>query len=357
MLSPISLKPIGRCLAIIALVWGIAPIAGCSLKNEVHLSGRTMGTTFNVKVVAGYLSRFSNLRGLSGKINQRLEAINRSMSIYLPDSEISKFNAHLKTETAMAVSADFFKVLSLARRLHTITNGAWDGTVMPLVNRWGFGSAERTPDLPDELEIRKLRSSVGFQHITLKGTHSIKKENASISLDLASIAKGYAVDQISEIIKQDGFDNYLVEIGGEVYASGLRKDGKPWRLGINRPEKNASPAQVYKVLSLKDQALATSGDYRNFFEADGKRYSHVIDPRTGYPVANGVVSVSIVADSCAFADGLATAVMVLGVKKGMEIVQTLDGVECLIIVRDDAGGLIDHYSPGLQPEPPGDKAP
>lgn len=139
-----------------------------------------------------------------------------------------------------------------------------------------------------------------------------------------------------------------MEIGGEVFAAGFRKDGKEWRIGINKPQKNAPIDQVYKVLNLQDKGFATSGDYRNYFEVNQKRFSHVIDPRNGYPVDNGVVSVSIIANTCTFADGLATAVMVLGHKKGIDLVNRLDNAECFIVVNREDGALIDHYSKGFQ---------
>jgi thiamine biosynthesis lipoprotein len=173
------------------------------------------------------------------------------------------------------------------------------------------------------------------------------KTLATVTLDLNSIAKGFAVDRISGLLAAGGHKNYLVEIGGEIYAAGVRADGKNWRVGINRPQPDAAIDEVYKAVSLANRAFATSGDYRNFFEIDGVRYSHVIDPRTGYPVSNGVVSVSIIADNCTLADGLATAVMVMGPEKGIQLVNQLNNVECLIIVETPASRLLDFYSPGF----------
>jgi thiamine biosynthesis lipoprotein len=164
---------------------------------------------------------------------------------------------------------------------------------------------------------------------------------------LNAIAKGFGVDQISELLAAAGFQNYLVEIGGEVFAAGVRADGKNWRVGINRPRKDAAFNEVYKAVSIANRAFATSGDYRNFFEIDGVRYSHVIDPRSGYPVSNGVVSVSIIADNCTLADGLATAIMVMGAEKGVQLVNRLDNVECFIVIENPDGCLLDLYSPGF----------
>jgi len=187
-----------------------------------------------------------------------------------------------------------------------------------------------------------------LEHILLSGDKALVKRTAHVQLDLASIAKGYGVDQVSALLRNTGYADFLVEIGGEVYASGIRSDGKPWRIGINRPDKDARHDDVYKVVRLHNAGFATSGDYRNFFERHGRRYSHVIDPRTGYPVSNAVVSASVIADSCTFADGLATALMVLGPEKGLGVVAALDGVECLIIVREDDGILMEHGSKGFR---------
>ena len=320
-------------------------VASCNPQKEIVISGQTMATTYNIKVVKPF---FKSLSELKGKIKQRLEDLNRSMSTYLAQSEISQFNDLKNSDEKFKISEDLFQIMLVAERLYQRTDGAWDGTVNPLVNLWGFGRAGRKNTIPPKAQILKLLSTIGFNHIQLSMDSHLIKRKASISLDLGSIAKGYAVDQIAKLIKYNGINNFLVEIGGEVYASGFRMDGKSWRIGINKPHPEASYDQVYKVIAIKDKAFATSGDYRNFFTVNGKRFSHIIDPRTGYPVDNGVVSVSIIADTCVFADGLATAVMVLGHEKGLELINRLNNVECLIIVRDNDGNLIDYFSEGFQ---------
>ncbi len=335
-----------KCIKISALFFLFLYLGGCGVRKEVLISGKTMGTTYHIKVVTGY---FKNLESLKKKIDMRLEEINRSMSTYIKDSEISRFNTKKNSGEKFDASDDFLHVMIIAENVYKLTDGAWDGTIKPLVDLWGFGVLEKRR-IPPKEEINKLLPDIGFGHIEISSNGYIAKRKASISLDLSSIAKGYGVDQIAELIRINGIENFLVEIGGEVYASGFRKDGKQWRVGINRPNKDAPYDQVYKILSLHDNALATSGDYRNFFEMDGRRYSHVLDPRTGYPVSNRVVSVSIIADTCTFADGLATAIMVLGHEKGLELVNRLDGVECLIIVAKKDGTLIDFYSKGFKSE-------
>jgi thiamine biosynthesis lipoprotein len=237
--------------------------------------------------------------------------------------------------------------MTAGQAIYRLSEGAWDATVNPLVDLWGFGRGGRRPEAPPQNEIAVLLVDVGFSNIEVVAPGFLVKKRAGVTVDLSSIAKGYGVDQVADILRQNDFVNYLVEIGGEVVAAGHRPDGRPWRIGINRPRANAAADEVYKIVELSNQALATSGDYRNFFEADGVRYSHVIDPRTGHPVSNGVVSVSIVADNCTLADGLATAIMVMGAAKGLALIEGLVGVEGLIVVAKNDGTLVDYYSKGF----------
>ena len=202
--------------------------------------------------------------------------------------------------------------------------------------------------MPSSEAIKALLPKIGFEHIQIVEPHFLVKNIATVTLDLNAIAKGFGVDQVSRLVGASGFKNFLVEIGGEIYAAGLRSDGQRWRVGINRPQKEAAFDAVYKVVSITHQAFATSGDYRNFFEIDGVRYSHVIDPRSGYPVSNGVVSVSIIADNCTLADGLATAIMVMGAEKGIRLVGRLPGVEAFIVVEDTTGNLVNYSSQGFK---------
>jgi len=317
--------------------------------KETLISGQTMGTTYHIKVVTANPQKTSYLKE---KIDKRLEEINESMSTYRKDSEISRFNALKITGQRFKISMDFAQVIMESKKLYRLTGGAWDGSIYPLINLWGFGISERKNLIPPKDEIARFLRDVGFDKIDLVDGRYLLKKKASISIDLASIAKGYAVDKVAELIRKEDVENFLVEIGGEVYASGIRKDDKQWRIGINRPRKESPYDEIYKIVRLKDKAFATSGDYRKFFEVKGKRYSHILNPKTGYPAANGVVSVSIVASTCAFADGLATAVMVMGRKKGLELVNRLDGTECLVVVQDKKGSFKDFASSGFAFENP-----
>jgi thiamine biosynthesis lipoprotein len=303
-----------------------------------------MGTTYTVKVVTGF---FQSISGVKEKIDNRLEEINRSMSTYQKDSEISRFNRLNKAGQKFKISNDFFQVMKAGQKIYRLSGGAWDGTVNPLVDLWGFGHRGRRDKVPANSEIAALLPDIGFANIEVVNPGFLVKKRAAVTVDLSSIAKGYGVDEVAALLRNLGYQDYLVEIGGEIFAAGHRKDGTRWRIGINRPRTDAAFDEVYKVVDIYNQAFATSGDYRNFFEVDGIRYPHVIDPRSGYPISNGVAGVSIVADTCTFADGLATAIMVMGPENGLELINRLESVEGLIVVEGPGGGLVDYPSKGF----------
>lgn len=313
---------------------------GCGLKKEIVLTGKTMGTNWRVKVVAGH---FDNTDNLDDAIKKRLQEINKSMSLYDKESEIHKLNEH-RTPDKFYVSDDFMTVVEAGKRLYMETSGAWDATIRPLVNLWGFGDTERDKKVPDKSLIESRLSHVSFASIKIPDKNFLIKTDPEVTLDFGSIAKGYGVDEVADVIREKGYSDFIVEIGGEVYASGNRLDGKSWRVGINMPDINSDFHDVYKVIIISGRAVATSGNYRNFFEKQEKVYSHVIDPRTGRPVENGVVSASVIAGSCMYADGLATALMVMGHTKGLEFVDKTKNVECLIIVKEKDGSLTNYFS-------------
>jgi len=325
-----------KCLIIFSLFYFFS----CDMKKEIIISGKTMGTFYNIRVVG---SIFQNSNNLKQMINNRLKEVNQSMSTFDPESEISKFNNINDEETELEISNDFYHVLLKSQKIYNITSGAWDATIKPLVNLWGFGNTINNLDIPDKKKIDELIKNVGFNNIILK-KNRIKKLNKNISINLASIAKGYGVDVISCLLKENNIENFLVEIGGEVYASGTKKDGGYWRIGINNPAKNASLDDIYEILTLKNCAIATSGNYRNFFEINNTNYSHIINPATGWPVNNNIVSASVIADDCMFADGLATALMVIGVDKGINLIDNLENVECMIIIKNNDNKYNDFYS-------------
>ncbi|KPA11039.1 ApbE-like lipoprotein [Candidatus Magnetomorum sp. HK-1] len=314
-------------------------LTGCHSQQEYLISGRTMGTTYHIKYNAGF---FFKHQPLKKAIEEQLSKINSSMSTFDPKSEISVFNKMRDTTKVISISDDFYQVLIQARRLYQLTEGAWDGTVKPLVNLWGFGNTSHPQQKPDQQTIKRVLNNVGFNNIVIDN-HIIQKKNPDIQLNLASIAKGFGVDLVAQVLDNHTIENYLVEIGGEVYARGQKINGKPWRVGINRPKVQSALNDVYYAIAIKDKAIATSGDYRNYFMDGTKRYSHVIDPKTGQAVQNKIVSASVISDTCTFADGLATALMVMGVEKGLSLVNQLSDTECFLIQENKSGDGFDHF--------------
>ncbi len=328
----------------LVLLLGAAATSGCDSRTEHVLAGRTMGTTYTVKLVG---RPWSATESLKKKIDRRLEELNRIFSPYRADSEISRFNRFAVAGEAFSVSADFRRVFEVSLQVYGWSRGAFDPTVGPLVDLWGFGRgpARRAP--PAEEEIAAARAAIGLSRIALRGEQGLMKEDPGVTLDFSAIAKGYGVDEVARLLREAGWRDFLVEIGGEVYASGRRADGSLWRIGIARPESRARPEEVHRVVALRDAALATSGDYRQFFLFEGRRHSHIIDPTTGRPVANGVVSATVLAPDCTTADALATAVMVLGAEEGLALLERLERIEGLLVVETDTGGFLDRPTSGF----------
>lgn len=299
------------------------------MADHLHtISGKTMGTFYTVKFLS---TEKTSLSLWKAKVDMRLKEVNKKLSMYDTKSEISRFNRNEIGEP-MTISLDFYAVLLTATKIHKLTDGAWDGTVKPLVDLWGFGTKKMQARIPENDKIAMTLSKTGFNHIGLKAPNLILKTEA-ITLDLGSIAKGYGVDAIAELFLSSGIHDVLVEIGGELYASGKNKKGEHWSVGISRPVKQYVNQDLFRVIRLKNQAIATSGNYRNFFEINGKTFSHIIDPKTGFPVDNNIVSASVIAEDCTFADGLATALMVMDVQEGVLLVNQLPNTECLIIQK------------------------
>jgi len=282
-----------------------------SNKTELLLQGRTMGTTYNIKVVATK-EQVVELE-LHQKIDDALKQVNQEMSTYIPTSEISQFNQSASTE-AVEVSEGFARVLEESLRLGKLSEGKLDITVGPLVNLWGFGPEQRPETVPSDEELAATRIRVGLENLVLEG-NLLSKKVPELYVDLSTTAKGYGVDVIAELIESNGITNYLVEIGGEMRLKGFKHTGELWAIAIEKPLSNERSVQ--QVIIPKDNAVATSGDYRIYFEADGVRFSHIIDPATGKPIKHNLVSVTVIHPSSMTADGLSTALMVMGMKQGM----------------------------------------
>jgi thiamine biosynthesis lipoprotein len=314
-------------------------VAACSdsdLLPTYDLSGSTMGTTFNVTLVAPPAD--IDLDSLQTRIQDRLEHVDKIASTYRNDSELSRFNAKSSTDW-FRVMPEFCRMIVSANEISVMTHGAFDITVGPLVNLWGFGPENRQEnrenELPTDEEISAVQSSVGYEMLETDCDHSVvRKASATIYVDLSGWAKGYAVDQIATLLDEQQLSNYLVEIGGELRARGHNAEQRKFSVAIEKPLPNNEMS--YTLMRLSDVSVATSGDYRNFFEHDGRRYSHSIDPRTGRPVSDELVGVTVVSTQTAYADAVATAFLVLGPEEGHALAEKLR-IAAYFLVRTDNG--------------------
>lgn len=304
-------------LALLPLAASVG-VGGCAREQPYQqLEGATMGTRYHVRFRSP--TRSFDAVALQRAIDARLEALNASLSTYRPDSLITAFN-EAPVGQAVPADADFEHMLALSRQVHQASGGAFDPTVGALVNLWGFGwpkPAEPLTRLPEPAAIEAARGRLDAVEQPAPG-QLLKRE--PLRLDFSAIAKGYGVDLIAEVIRSHGVEHFMAEIGGEVATRGQGPSGGPWRIGIEAPDPGVSGRIVARV-SLGEGALATSGNYRNFFELQGRRFSHVIDPVSGYPVAQPPLSVSVVAPNVALADAWATAFMVLDEARGLAIAE------------------------------------
>jgi thiamine biosynthesis lipoprotein len=298
----------------------------------VELSGNTMGTTYTVKVVG--MPAALKKKILHAEIEEKLKTINAEMSTYDRESELSRFNMNRSTDW-VETSKDLATVVREAQHVSELTAGAFDVTVAPLVDLWGFGPGDRQERIPSPREIAATTPRTGYTHVrTRSSPPAIRKDLPDLHIDLSAIAKGYAVDQITELLESRGIANYLVEIGGELRGRGHNDTGNRWRIGIEQPAFGSR--DVHSVITINDVGVATSGDYRNYFEKDSVHYSHTINPRTGRPVTHSLASVTVIGYSTTEADALATGLMVLGPEEGYQLAER-EGIAACFIVRTDDG--------------------
>jgi thiamine biosynthesis lipoprotein len=327
-----------------ALVLGAAGIAaGASLarlrdphaRAALRFGGQAMGGSYDVRFVAP-LGEAGLHAAARDAVDAAIASVDRRMSTFRPDSEISRLNRHGRG--ALALSAETFAVLAAARRTSEASGGAFDVTAGPLVNAWGFGPG-RVARIPSLAERAGLRERVGFRLLELDPRAlAVRKAHPGMYVDLSGIAKGHAVDRAAAALGRLGITDYAVEVGGEVRTAGRNFDGTPWRVGIEEP--HAGAREVRRVVALGERAMATSGDYRIYFERGGHRYCHEIDPARGEPVTHALASVSVVAPDCASADSLATALFVLGPREGRALAEA-NGLAAYFIERTP-GGLVDR---------------
>ncbi len=285
-------------------------LAACGEKETpVFIAGETMGTTYSIKIA----DKVANKKELKNEIDSLLVAVNMKMSTYIPESEISRFNK-FGDATWFPVSPEFLLVAKTALEVSRETDGYYDVTVGPLVNLWGFGPAQKKEIVPTQKELDSVKKFVGFNLLEIRDNPpAIRKKDARVYVDFSSIAKGYGVDAVSEFLARKGLRNHLVEIGGELRASGSKADGSPWRVGVENPNEKG----IAIAVKLENKSIATSGDYLNYFEYKGKRFSHTINPKTEKPIVHNLASVSVVAKNCMLADAYATAIDVMGAGKGL----------------------------------------
>lgn len=306
--------------------------------------GETMGTSYSIRL-SGKV-RKTDLKELTRQITAELEIINHQMSTWDPDSEISRFNHSLSTEP-VPVSPDFAQVVDRALGFSKTTGGAFDPTLQPLLNLWGFGSESKEDGVPSDEAIAEAKTKTGWHKVTVISSSALCKSQPQISLALGGIAKGYGVDAVGAILEEAGYENWFVEIGGEVIAKGQNPDDVPWKIGIQYPDTNPMNDRLQGIVHLSHGAVATSGDYRNYLSVDGTIYSHILDPRTGRTALSHTASVSVYASSCTDADALATALFVMGDEEGLAWVEQVPGIEAMFLIRNDDGSIKERFSSGF----------
>ena len=309
----------------------------------VVFSGPTMGTRYTVRVAGPPLDD-AGRDGVRAAIERELDRADRLMSTWNPESEISRFNRHASGEP-FAVDPATLAVLELARQVGETSGGAFDVTVAPLVEAWGFGSGGRAPSAPSPEQLAELRGRVGFHLVRLDpGRLTVTKARPEVACDLSAVVPGWTADRIAEELQRLGHRDFIVDIGGEVVARGRRADGDRWRVAVESPGRVSSPV----VLELEDVSVATSGDYRNVWrDASGRPRSHIIDPRTGEPVAHGLASVTVVHRHAAWADALATALLVMGPEAGPALAARED-LGARFVVRAASGAYASITTPQFE---------
>jgi thiamine biosynthesis lipoprotein len=315
------------------IVWKIRD----SKKSEwISFEGQTMGTTYSIK----YESKSGT--NLQPQIDSILANFNLSLSTYIYNSEISRFNR----DTVLYPDLPYFiPVMERSALINKETNGAFDPTIMPLVNAWGFGPDNTS--LPDSASVDSLMQFIGFDKVGFDEKR-IWKTKQGVQLDFSAIAKGYGVDVVGNYLKEKDHQNYFVEIGGEVVVSGINDKGTLWRLGVEDPTKELFERTPKAIVELDNKGMATSGNYRNYYVKEGRKFAHTIDPSTGFPIEHSLLSATVFAPDCMTADAYATAFMVMGLDKAKEILENIEALEAFLIYSDNEGQLRTYSSEGTE---------
>ena len=333
---------------ILTLLLIISPLllGGCAREKQYdRWSGVTMGTTYSVRLADPV--NIETYNELKSDVAETLAIINQQMSLWEKMSEISQFNQRA-AHSPQNLSPAFALVVQNALSLNRASSGAFDPTLAPLIELWGFGPKESDAQ-PSESEIEAALAKIGCEKLTLNG-EQLTKTDATITLNLGAIAKGYGVDAVANALRTHNISDFLIEIGGEVVTDGIAPGGRRWQIGIEKPAlSQEQTGKLHAVLKLTDVACATSGDYHNYHtDESGQIYSHLIDPRTGRPIKSPVASVTVIADSCMLADGIATALFVMGPDEGLKWINNLNNVEALFLIRTANNRIEEQFSAGFK---------
>ena len=322
-------------LVVIAIIIAIAVMMGHKDEPYQRNSGFIFGTSYNIT--------YQCAEDHKADIEMVLAEVDASLSPFNDSSVIT----HVNRNEDVVLDRLFLDVFRLAQKINEDTDGAFDITVAPLVNAWGFGFKNGVN--PDEKAIDSLRQVVGFQKVRLEDGKIIKAD-PRVMLDCSAIAKGYGVDVVANFLRKIGIKNFMVEIGGEVVTSGVNPDRHPWRIGVTKPTDDSLSVnnELQTVINVTDKAMATSGNYRNFYYKGGRKYAHTIDPKTGYPVQHSILSATVITDDCATADAYATSFMVLGMEKAKKILERHPEMMAYFIYSDDRGQNQVWFSPSLK---------
>ena len=333
-----------KWLALIALA---IFLSGCFSQDnkqiQVKLQGRTMGVAYHITYIDVAKNSEKVAKARKADIDQLLKLVNDQMSTYQADSELSRFNQS-RLLTPFAVSPDTALVVKESIRLAQLTEGKLDVTIGPLVNLWGFGPQMRPERLPTPEQLAQAKAKVGIEHLAVID-NTLVKALPELYVDLSTTAKGFGVDKVSQYLEGEGVYNYLVEIGGEVRSNGKPNPMRDWVIAIEKPV--SEHRTIQQVISPKDNGLATSGDYRQYFEENGRRFSHIIDPDSATPINHKLVSVTVIHPSCMTADGLSTSIMLMGPEDGLKFAQAQKLAAFMIIKTDN--GFREVYTDAFKP--------
>jgi len=336
-----GVSPLRAAIVATALILLVTTLDACTTgapsRRTFEFDGPTMGTRFSVKVVTG-AGGLEDAGALDRAIREELDHLNGLMSTWDPDSELSRFNRFAGAEP-FRVSRETFDVFRWSAEIEALTGGAFDVTIAPLIDAWGFGPGGHRDQFPTDEEIARLRGDTGTQFLELDDAAlTVRKTRPGVRCEFSALAPGYAADRLARLLAARGVGDFLVDVGGELRASGRNDAGRPWQIAIERPQPIGRA--IGRLVAISDRAIATSGDYRNYYEVKGERAVHILDPRTGRPIRHRLASVTVIDDLAVRADALSTALMVLGPEEGLRLAEDLD-LAALFIVRGD-DGFVEH---------------